>query len=191
MSRVTTNSRFKIHRGVRDGLYFTHLTAIVKSKVPQTTSQRIIPPEQPKTAGFSSQGERSSTPIKTSQVQTNNPDISPVKPAACDVLGGTVTLDTSKQSTESVGSSKSQSADALELGNTGGTIWEDTLFQSAISEQQTAENSSAQSRDAANLEITPSNVASPHRPTPVKENAPNNKKSALHPKLLRIVPLSN
>ena len=160
---------------------FPHLTQIVKSKVPQTTSQRILPQEQPNTVGSSSQGERSSTPIKTTQVQTNNPDISPVKPAACDVLSGTVTLDTSKQSTDTVGSSKSQSDDAMELGNTGGTIWEETLFQSAISEPQTAENSSAQSRDAANLEITPSNVASPHRPTPVKEKRAKQQKKRARP----------
>ncbi|CAG5086456.1 Oidioi.mRNA.OKI2018_I69.PAR.g11215.t1.cds [Oikopleura dioica] len=68
---------------------FPHLTSTIKSKAHQIAQPRIPPPKKSTQSGSSSQGERSYTPVKRSQVQTINPDISPVKYAADVTTGGT------------------------------------------------------------------------------------------------------
>ena len=159
---------------------FPHLTANVKSKVRQSDQQLQFSPEKSARLGLSSQGERCSTPVKRRQVQTTNPDISPVRitqpgPATND-------HDTTVRSTETVVSDGSADKNAsstqseMEIGVPGGT-----LFETAIAESDLAENSSIKSRDAATLDSTPLNVASPKRPTPVKQKRTQQRKRPRDP----------
>ncbi|CAG5101532.1 Oidioi.mRNA.OKI2018_I69.YSR.g17182.t1.cds [Oikopleura dioica] len=105
---------------------FPHLTSTIKSKAHQIAQPRIPPPKKSTQSDSSSQGERSYTPVKRSQVQTINPDISPVKYAADDTTGGTTLENTISESAHSQALSTQnldvKSRDAADLNHTSENV---------------------------------------------------------------------
>ena len=130
---------------------FPHLTANVKSKVRQTDIQQPDPSPNSTLQDSSSQGERSSTPLKRRQVETTNPEFSPVRSSqpVSVIPDNDVTMLTEKSASTGIGA-------------------EETVFDTANSSSILAEISDLRPRDAAKLDFTPQNAASPKRPTPVK-----------------------